>query len=142
LVLLNQYREATVGKSPEQAREIAARMGITEDMINDNLYNNQDVYDHVNANELDILVKLELARKYGDADQTAILQAERDRLFNEKFASIEAKMAEEFEGKEELAEILNEICKELNCDTCPFQNNKVCINNPFAEDFLDAEVEK
>ena len=43
--------------------------------------------------------------------------------------------------KEELAEILNEICQEMGCDTCPLRNNKVCINEPFAEDFLDAEAE-
>ena len=45
-------------------------------------------------------------------------------------------------NKEELAEALNEICKEMDCDTCPFRSYKVCINNPFAEDFLDAEAEK
>jgi hypothetical protein len=43
--------------------------------------------------------------------------------------------------KEELAEILNDICEEMDCDTCPFRNNKVCINYPFAENFLDAEAE-
>ena len=44
-------------------------------------------------------------------------------------------------NKEEMVEILNDICKELNCDSCPLRNKKVCINNPFAEDFLDAEAE-
>ena len=119
LVLLNQYREATKGKSPDQAKEIAARMGITEDMLKDDLYNNQDIYDHVNANELDILVKLELARKHGDAD-VAALEAERDRLFSEKFAAIEAKMAEDFEGKTEIAEMLKNI-KDIDKDVEPVQ---------------------
>ena len=44
--------------------------------------------------------------------------------------------------KSELTEILNEICEAMNCDTCPFRNNKVCINEPFADDFLDAEAEE
>ena len=42
-------------------------------------------------------------------------------------------------SEDEMEEFLNNWCKEQDCESCPLQNREVCINYPYAYDFLESE---